>query len=80
MEKLSYEDFVQDLNTGHDIEFEYIGKKYSITNSQDGFSLCEYNSSEPITFASVAELLEKAKISGRTIKEIWPEIKVKDIF
>jgi hypothetical protein len=78
--KISYEMLVKLLNRGREIVFIYDSKKFSITNTPNGFSLCEYYSEEPQTFPDVDELLVKARIDGHTLSEIWDDVLVDQIF
>lgn len=64
------------IDIGHEIEFKYRGKMYSITYYSDGrknyISFCEFYK-EPLDVSSVDELLEK-EYNGYFIKDILEEL------
>ncbi|MFD1425583.1 hypothetical protein [Kroppenstedtia sanguinis] len=78
-EKVSYDDLVEILSCGREIEFIFNETKYSITHISEGFSLCRYNTYETQDFRCYKELLEKARIDGRRLVEIWKDVRVEDI-
>ncbi|MFD1425589.1 hypothetical protein [Kroppenstedtia sanguinis] len=78
-EKVSYDDLVEILSCGREIEIIFKATKYSITHVPKGFSLCRYNPYEIQDFRCYKELLEKARIDGRRIVEIWKDVRVEDI-
>lgn len=80
LEKVSYDDLKEILACGREIEFYYKGVRYSITHVASGFSLCRYHSLNPWNFPDDQELLKKARIDGKSLKEIWGEVTVEEIF
>jgi hypothetical protein len=68
----SYEDLERDLSIGHELEFTYKGKEYSITNNKVGWYLSGVNDYQ--SFTNTIELLEKGTIDGKHLKEIWNDV------
>lgn len=72
----SFEELIENIRQGREIEFEYNDQRYSITNyCEDIWSL--YNDStsfEILKFRTSSDIelleLEKTLISGRSLKEI----------
>lgn len=64
------------ITCGHEIEFKYNGKRYSITYFGDEkttyISFCEFYK-EPIDVKNSYELL-KIKIDGKTLEEIFSKL------
>ncbi|MDR7071643.1 hypothetical protein [Fictibacillus barbaricus] len=77
--KYSFKDFKSDLEIGHEFHFLYKEKEYSISHTQHGWHLSEYYKDYQ-TFETAVELLEKAYINGLSLKDIWVDIEVKNIF
>lgn len=70
------------LDLGHEIEFTYKNKQYSVTYfinelNQEKISFCEFYK-EPTDFETQQDFMENAKIDGEYLKEIWD--KVVDIY
>ena len=75
-----FQDIEERLKIGHEIEFEYHNKKYSITNSDGHWWIC--NDTEHITLVKVnhksrygyknlIQKLTKPYIEDKSIKEIF---------
>jgi len=76
-----YEELVEDLSRGHEIEFSYHGEKYSISRNKDGWYLTKYNDENAQqTFKESDELLKKAKIGSKNIYLIWNEVEDISVF
>ncbi|MGG0934510.1 hypothetical protein ABHN11_00045 [Brevibacillus centrosporus] len=73
------EDLKRDLETGHEVHFRYKGKDYSISNSQNGWHLCEFYKDDQ-TFETQSDLLKNGKINGKHLSEIWEAVEVTTIF
>jgi hypothetical protein len=77
----SYGQLEEDLSIGHEVEFVYLGDKFSITQAQDGWNLMrfhDYNSLQ--VFQDVEELLSNAKIGLDYLKDIWHKVDVTTVF
>jgi hypothetical protein len=71
----SLEEFVDTINRGGEIEFEYENRKHSITQPDGKLNYIEFNNESSLAeFGNISELLDY-KISGRKIREIVTEIK-----
>ncbi|WLR51917.1 hypothetical protein LC040_03120 [Bacillus tianshenii] len=75
----SYEDFVSDLHIGREIEFKYRGKIYATLNVKEGFGIGEHHKVFDY-FQTVDEMLNKRKINGQKLIDIWSEVEVIAIF
>lgn len=71
----TFEDLKRDLGIGHEVQFRYIGKEYSISHSQNGWHLCEFYKDEQ-TFNTQWELLNYGTINGTHLSEIWHGVEV----
>jgi hypothetical protein len=70
----SLHEFVDNITRGGEIEFEYKGKKYSITQPEGKLNYIEMGNEMSLTeFKDVFELLD-FRISGEAIKDIILEI------
>lgn len=74
----SYNDLIKDLRMGREIEFLYKDTRYSISTNKEGWYLTAFGEEFYQAFNTVEELLEKALIEGRFLKEIWDKVKVTD--
>lgn len=73
------EDLKRDLEIGHELQFRYNGKEYSISHSQNGWHLCEFYKDDQ-TFNTQRDLLKYGTINGKHLREIWHDVEVTDIF
>ncbi|MED1780544.1 hypothetical protein P4V43_01750 [Brevibacillus fortis] len=53
----TFENLKRDLSIGHEIEFSYSDRRFSITNTPAGWSLAEYYKEEIEIFPSHQDLL-----------------------
>lgn len=73
---MDYKEFEKLVITGHDIEFEYNNRKYSIIKEPHGYKFSEINKKESESrYSSILELLIKVKIEGKYLKEISMNMK-----
>lgn len=62
--------------TGHDIEFEYDNNKYSIVKGPGGFYFTNMNKQDTSKiYSNALELLIKANINGKTLKDLSKNMK-----
>ncbi|MCM2534501.1 hypothetical protein NDK43_21855 [Neobacillus pocheonensis] len=73
----SYKEFLEDLNMGREVEFTYKGDKYYI--SSWGFWRF-YDDSSEITISDEENILEKVKLDGKSILEIWNLIEINIVY
>jgi hypothetical protein len=75
----SYDDLRRDVQIGHEIEFVYKSRRFSITQAQTGWVLSEFQGSFQ-TFTTYNELLEHGRIDGHCLADIWGSVVVETIF
>ena len=83
MEKYSFKEFYNDLSIGREIEFEYKGKKYSITKTPNGWSFSrfyEVNVNNIQNFSTYQELITAAKIDDNLFMSVFDEIVITTIY
>ena len=81
-QKITYEEYLLLLETNDEIDFLYADNKYQIIHeSNDIVSMCitEYKGSQKVSerseqFSSIIELLDKFRIEGKRIRDIWNEV------
>jgi len=78
--KYSYLELKEDLSIGHEVEFLYNNEKYSISHNEKGWYLTRFSDNVYQSFNDSEELLEKALIGNKHIKEIWDNVVVESIF
>ncbi|SFS52521.1 hypothetical protein [Marininema halotolerans] len=76
---MKYEELVEHLDSGREIEFTYKGKGYSITNTQDGFSFCA-KEEDSQDYPTYSELLRSIRIDRMTLKDIWESVEIDQIY
>ena len=79
-----YDSFREWTNVGHEIEFSYMGKEYSVTyykreDGEYGISFCEF-SCEPTDFKDVEDFMANAKIGNDHLSDIWEAVTDISIF
>ena len=81
-QRITYEEYLLLLETNDEIDFLYADNKYQIIHeSNDIVSMCitEYKGSQKVSerseqFSSIIELLDKFRIEGKRIRDIWDEV------
>ena len=81
-QKITYEEYVFILATNDEIYFLYANDEYYIVyDSKESVSMCisEFKGSKKVSersesFSSIIELLDKFRIEGKRIREIWDEV------
>ena len=81
-QRITYEEYLLLLETNDEIDFLYADNKYQIIHeSNDIVSMCitEYKGSQKVSerseqFSSIIELLDKFRIEGKRIRDIWNEV------
>ncbi len=80
--KVTYEEYVIMLATNDEIWFCYKNTVYQVIHQSSTITtmwITEYNGKQKISehgenFASIIELLDKFRIEGKAIKDIWQEV------
>jgi len=76
---ITYEELKELLLIGHEIEFEYNKKRYSINCGQDYWYLTEYYNKNQ-EFKTTEELLEKGRIEGKSLEDIWSNVDTRAVY
>ncbi|MCJ8012730.1 hypothetical protein MUG84_13415 [Paenibacillus sp. KQZ6P-2] len=76
----TYQEFIEDLNMGHEIEFLLDCERYSISYNNNGWHLTKFGNEKYSTYGNVNDLLDNAKINNKSLLEIWNRIKIDSIF
>lgn len=72
---MQYEDLIERVGWGEEILFEYHGEKYWISQNPNGRYLTRESDGYSQEFKTTYELFNNAKIEGKSILQIWDEIK-----
>ncbi|MFC7441831.1 hypothetical protein [Laceyella putida] len=78
--ELTYEQLIDYLNMGREVEFTYKGEQYSITVTPDGFSFCKSNSDQPENFQTLSNLLDQIRIADQRLEQIWSDVQVDFVY
>lgn len=73
--ELNYKMLVEELLYGREFEFKYGNKVYCIVTDPKGKILCSDNKRLSLYYSDIRELLDKVKIEGKSIEEIFNTIK-----
>ncbi|PWW38953.1 hypothetical protein DET54_11313 [Paenibacillus pabuli] len=76
----SYNEFIEDLNLGHEIEFILNDTHFLISYNVSGCYCIKENEEAQVMYESVEQLLNQVKINGKTLKSLWGSIIVSDVF
>lgn len=77
----SYEEFLEDLGMGREVEFTYADENYYIGRGTGKFMFWKfYDSTSEIIGENVEDLLRKVKLDGKIIMEVWDLIEVDCVF
>lgn len=81
-QKITYEEYVLMLATNDEIYFLYANDEYQIVyDTSESVSMCitEFKGAKKVSgrsesFLSIIELLDKFRIEGKRIRDIWDEV------
>lgn len=73
--RYTYEELIEDLEMGMEVEFFYNQRRYSISHNTKGWYLSQYGEERYQTFHDYEELLENAVIESKKLDEIWHEVR-----
>ena len=76
----AFDELIRDLSMGREIEFEYAGRKFSLTHTPNGWSLAEFYKGNEQTFPSYRDVLEYGTVDGTSLRDIWPATQVIAIY
>ncbi|MDT0015665.1 hypothetical protein QJV03_00530 [Listeria swaminathanii] len=71
---MEYEQMADSLTYGEEYNFYYQNEEYWLSENQEGHYLTKVSDGETQEFKTSEELLEKAKINGKSIIDIWKDI------
>jgi len=75
LNEYTIDDLKDVLDRGAEIDFEYGGQKFSISQTKQGIHLTKHKEWENTqTYNSPTELIEKAIIDGNSFKDIWSSV------
>lgn len=79
---MNLEELKELIETGREIEFDYRGKRYSITYFLNGdkewISFCEFYQ-EPTNVLTIEELLPLIIEPDNSIEEVWNSLREEDV-
>ncbi|EYE87144.1 hypothetical protein Q428_15000 [Fervidicella metallireducens AeB] len=76
----SYEEFMEDVKMGHEIEFIYHKVTYFITHDNRGWILANINDKTSQCFTNVEDLLENARIDSKSLSNVWTQVEIDTIY
>ncbi|MBO0473169.1 hypothetical protein IGL98_002792 [Enterococcus sp. DIV0840] len=71
---MNYKEMEESIGYGEEYNFYYKDKEFWISQNSDGNYLTEVDG-ETQEFKNSEDLLNNARINGKSIREIWEEIK-----
>lgn len=78
--KCNFEEFIENVNMGREIEFIYINTMYFITHNKRKWRLIKVDDKSSQWFDSPNELIKKAKINSKHLWEIWDFVDIDTIY
>ena len=78
MERISFSDFAGYLKQGREIEFVYNGRRYSITNHEGVWNLCD--DTDYILLNKICRFDEKEILVSKIAETIIDDLKISKIF
>lgn len=76
----SYEEFVEYVKMGHEIEFIYNKATYFITHDKKGWILAKIDGKTLQYFVNPDDLLENARIDSKSLLDVWSHIEIDTIY
>ncbi|MCK2000440.1 hypothetical protein MZM54_03415 [[Brevibacterium] frigoritolerans] len=77
LEKVNYsfEQLKEDVYNGERISLAFQDKLYHVIEESNQWNLADYETDTQQSFNSADELLEKSRIDGKSLQEVWSHIK-----
>lgn len=72
---LDYNELIKRIGWGEEFPFTFKNKAYWISQNTDGYYLTCVDDEFSQAFTTAEELVQKAKIQGQTLLQIWEDIK-----
>ena len=70
--------FIEIIEKGHSIEFEFNGNHYKFSPVDDGYVLINYTTKNELHFKTIEEVME-AESNGLNFQKIWKKLKILSI-
>jgi len=68
---MDYKEFEKLVITGHNVEFEYDNKKYSVLKGPDKYTFSELdNENNLVEYTNILQLLVSTKVNEKYLKDI----------
>lgn len=74
LNKMEYKEMEDSLKYGEEYNFYYKDREFWISKNTEGNYLTEVGSGQTQEFKNVEELLDNARIDGKSILTIWKDI------
>lgn len=71
---MEYKDIEKAIITGHNVDFEYDDKNYSITKTPKMFEFAEVDTDNKVEYTNALQLLIKSKIDGKSLDKLSEEM------
>ena len=70
--------FIEIIDKGHSIEFEFNGNLYRFSHINDEYVLINYTTKNELHFKTIEEVME-AESNGLNFQKIWKKLKILSI-
>lgn len=70
--------FIEIIEKGHSIEFEFNGNLYRFSHINDEYVLINYTTKNELYFKTIEEVME-AESNGLNFQKIWKKLKILSI-
>ena len=70
--------FIEIIEKGHSIEFEFNGNLYRFSHINDEYVLINYTTKNELHFKTIEEVME-AESNGLNFQKIWKKLKILSI-
>ena len=70
--------FIEIIEKGHSIEFEFNGNLYRFSHINDEYVLINYTTKNELHFKTIEEVME-AESNGLNLQKIWKKLKILSI-
>lgn len=79
--KCTFDELINYLKIGHEVDFSYKGDKYAISSDSNGCYLAKYGDTSFLQeFTSYLELINNASIDLKKLTELWDKVDIEIIY
>ena len=72
----TFEDFLKIVDGNLEPTFFYAHKKYGVTNFDNGYQICEYETGNQYqNFKTIKDFAENVKVENHLLKEVWQKVR-----